>query len=197
MHPSTSVDPLDTDLFTQFSNDEINVTESIHVFEHTANLYKCAGHVYEDNGETLGQTYYVVMKTVDVPIGITVYDIIVANVTIGFLESVSSVKETTSGLFVQTTLVQCDPTSIPGLDIDLSIVSDMSCYGGDGWPGMTHLTQPSQDNGNLVSKIFPARYSGPVMAIALDISQSSSGFTFIEVRNGSILHTITPVKEFV
>ena len=182
MHILTQEQKIDLNLFHRFmQSDAKNISEPVFLLENSLPIMKCAGHVYESSEAVLGYSHYVVLPKSSFPEGLTLGSLIFANKTNGYLETVLDVLHTSVGTYALTNLTHCTPDSIQTLEIDTSLIPSMSCYGGNGWPGLLHFNSTLSEE-LLIGKTIIGRGAEAIFAKIIEIAETKN-FVFLEVVN--------------
>ena len=171
----------DKELSQKFLQSSVTIEESVLVFDSTTPVFKCAGHIYGKDKGILGSSFYLVVQKNMISTEMSVGNIIISENTSGYLETVIDVFETSTGTYVVTNLTHCSPEDIPSIDIVTLHIPSISCYGGNGWPGLLHFNDTVSED-SVRGKSIPGRKSGESVAKIIDIVDRED-FVFIEVVN--------------
>ena len=181
MHILTQEQKIDANLLDQFMQSNGDISEPVFLLDNSLPIMKCAGHVYESSDGVLGYSHFVVLPKSGLPEGLVLGSVIFANDTNGYLETVSDVLQTSVGTYALTNLTHCTPDNIEILNIDISLIPSMSCYGGNGFPGLINFNSTINEE-LLLGKTFIGRGAQGILAKVIDIAETEN-FVFLEVVN--------------
>lgn len=200
MHPLTQEHIPYPELYEGVLNGEISVKDEMHVLTEESEFYRCTGNIYEEQGNFLGTSYYLIFNE-ETPNTFSKGDIVVSNSTFHFLETVMGIQRTDMGHFVETNLTHCGGSnSLNVIDIDKSYGEPaMHCYGGNGYPGLLHFDSLPHHDPSIIGKAVIGRKSDSVIAKILDVTTTTTGYTYVEVidvdyeDNGTLISAVDPV----
>lgn len=184
MNPLTQEQDIDPEFMFMIVNGnflEIDQTR-VHIVDGHMPIYKCIGD-YSLVSDGKRHLYYLVMPDNELSRNLVEGNVVVVTKTDGFLESVVNIIDSeSSGIYLQTNLTQCSKNSIKNIHIESKIGKpNMSCYGGDGFPGLVHVDSLFNTGSDLIGKTIIGRRSKPSVAMVTGAAEHFNGYRFVEV----------------
>ncbi|XP_078681771.1 protein bark beetle-like [Branchiostoma floridae x Branchiostoma belcheri] len=153
----------------------------VHVIKEDTPVYKCIGSRAMNEGEG---SYHLLMR--DIPVNLSVGDVIVSNHSNGILEQVTQQTTTKIGVFIQTQLQDCFSTfnfreELVTTD-GVTLTASLPCSGGpEGAHGLLIVDSAGREVDLETGDVVVGRRSGRLLAKVLDITTVAE-FMLLEVE---------------